>query len=156
MQPTFALHGEGADDAAAEYATARTAAQAALTAGLTTAEMAASAAGVVRGKARYVARHFQRWRAERLEADGFAAKGMLAVPSRAHVVQYCRRLRRLLRHTDLRVYGAFSGTVAEGGGGHTTESGLNSGALADAQLVVVCNKLETGYDDPSLQVSCLC
>jgi hypothetical protein len=44
-----------------------------------------------------------------------------------------------------------NGLSSGGSGGLVTEAALNSGvALADAHLIVVCAKLETGYDDPRL------
>jgi len=54
---------------------------------------------------------------------------------------------------DFRVFGAFSGEVDEGGGvGGVTESALNKGygEQETAELLVVCNKLETGFDEPRM------
>jgi hypothetical protein len=53
---------------------------------------------------------------------------------------------------DWSVYGAFSGEVALPEGCRETESGLNgpSSLLDTAELLVVCNKLETGFDEPRI------
>lgn len=50
------------------------------------------------------------------------------------------------------VYGAFSGEVRLPDGGGESESGLNGASclLHSAELLVVCNKLETGYDEPRI------
>ena len=53
------------------------------------------------------------------------------------------------------VYGAFSGEVGEDDGAHggvATECSLNAGqgCLETAELLVVCNKLETGFDEPRI------
>ena len=55
------------------------------------------------------------------------------------------------------VYGAFSGEVVDGvdgvtDGGVATECSLNGGkgCLQTAELLVVCNKLETGFDEPRI------
>ena len=52
------------------------------------------------------------------------------------------------------VYGAFSGEVGgdDADGGVATECSLNAGqgCLETAELLVVCNKLETGFDEPRI------
>ena len=70
------------------------------------------------------------------------ARAMIVVRSRRAVATWTRSLRRL----ELRTYGAFSGALSDG----LDESKLNSMALDEAEVVVVCGKLEAGYDDPLL------
>jgi hypothetical protein len=71
------------------------------------------------------------------------ARAMIICRSRRAVATWTRALRRL----DLQTYGAFSGALSDG----LDESKLNPLlALNEAEVVVVCGKLEAGYDDPLL------
>ena len=71
------------------------------------------------------------------------ARAMVICRSRRAVATWTRSLRRL----ELRTYGAFSGSLSDG----LDESKLNPLlALDEAEVVVVCGKLEAGYDDPLL------
>ena len=71
------------------------------------------------------------------------ARAMVICRSRRAVATWTRSLRRL----ELRTYGAFSGSLSDG----LDESKLNPLlALNEAEVVVVCGKLEAGYDDPLL------
>lgn len=58
------------------------------------------------------------------------------------------------RSVKWRVFGAFSGTVSESCSNDTTftESTLNSKhlTLSMSDIVIVCDKLDTGYSDPLL------
>jgi hypothetical protein len=68
---------------------------------------------------------------------------MVICRSRRAVATWTRSLRRL----ELRTYGAFSGSLSDG----LDEAKLNPLlALNEAEVVVVCGKLEAGYDDPLL------
>ena len=74
------------------------------------------------------------------------ARAMVICRSRRAVATWTRSLRRL----ELRTYGAFSGSLSDG----LDESKLNPLlALNEAEVVVVCGKLEAGYDD--LLLACL-
>jgi len=67
---------------------------------------------------------------------------MVICRSRRSVATWTRALRRL----DLQTYGAFSGALSDG----LDEAKLNALALDEAEVVVVCGKLEAGYADPLL------
>ena len=97
----------------------------------------------------------------------FSPKAMLVARSRVDVVAYHALLRKC--DTSLRLHASFSGTVdARVSGGATSapqlvavsEATLNGTSAqpellqsrAEAHLIITCNKLETGYDDPALSL----
>ena len=80
---------------------------------------------------------------------------MLVCRSRAHVVRYARHLENGIRRLgyEWRVYASFSGTLAleDSPGELISEGTMNRGlSLQSADVFVVCNKLETGFDEPRL------
>ena len=94
---------------------------------------------------------------------------MFLYRSRAHVIaythalrtqseillkEYCenQRYKKVFGKRSLRVYGAFSGEALGPDQTMFTEAELNSShaKLSTADLLVVCNKLETGFDEPKL------
>eukprot|EP00941_MAST-03F_sp_MAST-3F-sp1_P005822 g5822.t1 len=135
-----------------------------------------NASVVLQTKAKYVASHFLEWEKKERKKTGFIAKAMFVVKSRKQVVQFTFLLRSLLKKKEahhISVYGAFSGEVDMNFDENSfnieeiepllfshsiTEDVLNSShyslssSLDSARLLVVCNKCETGYNDPSLQV----
>ena len=77
-----------------------------------------------------------------VQANWPRARAMVICRSRRAVATWTRALRRL----GLETYGAFSDVLSDG----LDETKLNPGSLSDADVVVVCGKLEAGYDDPRL------
>eukprot|EP00854_Cymbomonas_tetramitiformis_P009038 gene9038-10709_t len=143
-------------------------------------EMAARHRAVVDKKAEYIAQHLVAALEHRAEGGFDSARGMLVARSRRHVLWFTQAIRHELQRAGhgaaIKVYGAYSGAVnAAGDEGMDcgdsespekdrtgvscdedtrsfTEAELNSGrcTLAEAKLLVVCNKFETGFDDPRL------
>ena len=97
-------------------------------------------AAVVGAKAAFVAADFR----ERRYAGG---KAMVVARSRRAVVAWTRALRTRLSGV---VYGALSGAVDDGRGGAVDEARLNQSSLGAADVIVVCGKLEAGFDEPRL------
>ena len=81
-------------------------------------------------------------------SSGSTKRGVLLDDGRRECAEQQERL------PGFRVFGAFSGDVMTSGGEGCvwTEASLNRRAaeLDSAELLVVCNKLETGFDEPRL------
>lgn len=144
------------------------------------AEAASNHREVVRRKAAHIVAHLRAALIRLATVDGFgSARAMLVARSRKHVVWYVEEMRRLVEEetgaqmnaaasppggpttsrieeiNHIRVYGAFSGEVtgAHAAGVSLTETSLNGSLSADAaDVLVVCSKYETGFDDPRLAI----
>lgn len=111
--------------------------------------------------ARWILRDFKEKKALFHKPFHNQCQAMLICRSREFVVQYVHVLRDAARTSRgkrdapiERVYGFFSGVMAET---MNDEVRLNGGLLlpqacARADIIVVCKKLETGYDEPRLAV----
>jgi DNA-directed RNA polymerase subunit M/transcription elongation factor TFIIS len=124
------------------------------------AELAGLSPMVIRKKIKYIGTHYLKYRvrSEVRSSDAFMPKAMVVVRSREHVILYTRCIRAHVKNTEERpvIYGAFSGEVTSKITPTSdlrtyTESSLNESiSLRSAHILVVCQKLETGYDDPDL------
>jgi type I site-specific restriction-modification system R (restriction) subunit len=96
----------------------------------------------------------------RQEVVGWKVKGMIVVESRNAVVEYVRALRT--NDESLCVYGFFSGRVdgrSEGefnGFDERDAAEATKAACEKGDILVVCDKLDTGYDDPRLSRMYVC
>ena len=113
-------------------------------------------------RARWILRNFSEKRSLFHEPFCNQCQAMVICPSREHVFQYVHALRDAAQanpdtHNTFfktSVYGFFSGVL---GVTIKDEVELNGGLLlpqacAKADVIVVCRKLETGYDEPRLAV----
>jgi len=109
---------------------------------------------VLHRKADFVLDHFSKEADNAAEAGLTKPKAMIVCRSRAHVVRFARRIQdgATRRGRPWRVFASFSGNLELiGGEGLVSESGMNRGvSLESADIYVVCNKLETGFDEPRL------
>ena len=121
------------------------------------------APGGLAERAKWILHDFAMKQASFQEPFRSQCKAMIICKSREHVAQYVNSLRAVAwkqpdmpgaSGTCFGIYGFFSGAI---GDELLEETQLNVGlplhaACARARVIVVCRKLETGYDDPTLAV----
>jgi len=113
---------------------------------------------VLGSKTEYILKHFTDACSDAEETGLEQPKAMVVCRSRDHVVKYARLLQAGIRQSggNRQVYASFSGNlpVKSGLDGEETlltEQRINRGlSLERADIYVVCNKLETGFDEPRL------